>query len=68
MAKIQLVTEGHYRVAIPKDITDLMGWNETTEVLFIPYLVNPLDQITPETPIMIKKISKANSNGDERQR
>lgn len=56
MTKLQIIKEGHYRVVIPKEITDLTGWDETTEVIFIPYLANPLDPITPETPIMIKTV------------
>jgi hypothetical protein len=69
MVKIQSVKKGqprgNYRVVIPKDITDIMGWDDTTELLFIPYLVNPLDPITPNTPILIKKVLKVDTKGDD---
>ena len=65
MVKIQKAKNGQYRVGIPKEIIDPTGWDNTTEVIFIPYLNSPCDSITSETPILIKKISKIDVNGDE---
>ncbi|KKG17068.1 hypothetical protein EO98_18440 [Methanosarcina sp. 2.H.T.1A.6] len=65
MVKIQSAKKGQYRIGIPKEIIELTGWDENTELHFIPFLVNPLDPITPDTPILIKKISKVGISGDE---
>jgi len=52
-----------YRINIPKNLMRQIGWDENTEVTIIPYPKDPNDQITEETPILIKKIIMRTSNG-----
>lgn len=46
-----------FRVNIPKEILIQTGWDETTELNIFPYLKDPSDPITPDTPIIMKRIT-----------
>jgi bifunctional DNA-binding transcriptional regulator/antitoxin component of YhaV-PrlF toxin-antitoxin module len=49
-------TGSQYKISIPKEIMILTGWDENTEVILTPYIKEPNERITPDTPIIIKKI------------
>lgn len=56
MVKITKTGE-QYRINLPKEIIDLTGWNENTELAVFPYVREPDSPITPDTPILIKKVT-----------
>ncbi len=56
MVKITKTGE-QYRINIPKEVVELTGWDETTELAVFPYIREPDAQITPDTPILIKKVT-----------
>jgi hypothetical protein len=45
-----------FRINLPKEVILHTGWDETTEVTIIPFLKDPNDPLTEDTPILIKKI------------
>ena len=55
MVKITKVNN-QYRVNIPKEIILQTGWDENTELIIMPYIKDPNDIVTPETPVLMKKI------------
>ena len=57
MVKITKTCE-QYRINIPKEIIELTGWDETTELTVFPYIREPDTLITPDTPIFIKKVTQ----------
>lgn len=50
-------TGEQYRINIPKEIVELTGWDENTDLAIFPYIKEPDTQITPDTPILIKKVT-----------
>ncbi len=50
-----IVTNGQYRINLPKSVVALTGWDATTELAIFPYLKEPDSPITQDTPILIKK-------------
>lgn len=56
MVKITKTGE-QYRINIPKEIVELTGWDETTELAVFPFIKDPDSVITSDTPILIKKVS-----------
>lgn len=56
MVKITKTGE-QYRINIPKEIVELTGWDETTELAVFPFIKDPDSVITPDTPILIKKVT-----------
>lgn len=55
MVKITKVNN-QYRVNIPKEIMQQTGWDENTELIFMPYIKDPDDIVTSGTTILMKKI------------
>jgi bifunctional DNA-binding transcriptional regulator/antitoxin component of YhaV-PrlF toxin-antitoxin module len=55
MVKITKVNN-QYRVNIPKEIMQQTGWDENTELIFMPYIKHPNDIVNSETTILMKKI------------
>jgi hypothetical protein len=53
-----IITNGQYRINLPKDVAELTGWDATTELAIFPYVKELDSPITPDTPIVIKKIKK----------
>jgi hypothetical protein len=49
-------TGSQYKISLPKEILMLTGWDDNTEVILTPYIKEPNEVITPDTPIIIKKI------------
>jgi hypothetical protein len=45
-----------FKISIPKEIIQLTGWDENTELILIPYIKEPDEIVTDKTPIVIKKI------------
>jgi hypothetical protein len=45
-----------FKISIPKEIIQLTGWDETTELMLFPYIKEPNESVTDNTPIIIKKI------------
>jgi len=45
-----------YRVTIPKDVIVQTGWDENTELMITPYLKDPTDRITSDTPMIMRRI------------
>ncbi len=55
-----------YRVNIPIEVIHQTGWDENTELNIFPYPENPNAPITPDTTIIMKKITmikKSTKNG-----
>tara|TARA_Y100000310_G_scaffold182007_1_gene182023 strand:+ start:4110 stop:4295 length:186 start_codon:yes stop_codon:yes gene_type:complete len=48
-----------FRVSIPKEIIELKGWDENTELIFVPLLQDPSKEVSKDTPIIIKEFKKA---------
>ncbi len=64
IVKVQKSKDGSYRMNIPKEIIEQTGWDDNTELVLIPFLESPSSPLTPETPIIIKKIIKYKNSGD----
>jgi len=46
-----------YRINIPKEIILQTGWDESTELNIFPYLKDLDEEVTSNTPIVMKKIN-----------
>jgi len=48
------------RINIPKEIAELKGWTDKTDLYFVPFLENPNSELDENTPILIRagKIKK----------
>jgi hypothetical protein len=55
--------KNQYRVNLPKEIILQTGWDENTELMITPFIKDPGDPITPDTPILMKKIPNVKENG-----
>ncbi len=55
MVKITKTGE-QYRINIPKEVVELTGWDETTELAVFPYIEKPDSPITSDIPILIRKV------------
>lgn len=56
-------SKNQYRINIPKEIIIQTGWDENTELTIMPFIKEPNDPITPNTPILVKKIETVRTNG-----
>lgn len=45
-----------FKISIPKEILQLTGWDDNTELILFPYLKEPDEIVIDKTPIIIKKI------------
>ena len=48
-----------YKLTVPVDIIKLTGWNENTELVFVPFIKEANDGINTTTPILLKEMNKA---------
>jgi hypothetical protein len=55
-------SKNQYRVNIPKEIIIQTGWDENTELMITPFIKDPSDPITQDTPILLKKIQTVREN------
>ena len=46
-----------FRVNIPQEIIDMTGWDESTEILFVPYIQDPKSELNKNTPILIMEFT-----------
>ncbi len=46
------------KINIPKDIADVKGWDEDTELIFTPFLKEPDEEITGNSAIILKELSE----------
>jgi hypothetical protein len=54
---VKIIRNGNqFRINIPKEVILHTGWDENTEVTIVPYLKDPGDPLTEDTPVFIKKI------------
>lgn len=60
MVKVTKANE-QLRINIPKEIAELKGWNEKTDLFFVPFLQNPDSKLDEDTPILIRATSKKKS-------
>lgn len=44
------------RINIPKEIAELKGWDEKTDLSFVPFLQAPDSKLDKDTPIILKEI------------
>ncbi|MGI0059539.1 MAG: hypothetical protein ACREBJ_07200 [Nitrosotalea sp.] len=58
MAKISIDEKGQARITIPSEIIQMKGWNKSTEILVSPLLLQPIDKLGSDTPIVIKEIKQ----------
>jgi SpoVT / AbrB like domain. len=49
-----------YIISIPKEIIQITGWDENTEVIITPHMDDPTREMNADMPILIRKI-KVNS-------
>jgi len=56
-------TQNQYRLNIPKEIIVQTGWDENTELIITPFIKEPSDPITQDTPIILKKIQHIDRDG-----
>jgi len=52
-----------FKISIPKEILQLTGWDDNTELILFPYLKEPDEKVTEEISIIIKKLSINDING-----
>lgn len=45
-----------FKISIPKEIMQLTGWDDNTELLLFPYIKELDTEITANTPIVIKRM------------
>ena len=57
MAKITKAND-QLRISIPKEIADLKGWDESTELYFVPFLHDPEKPLDRDTAIVLKEAKK----------
>ncbi len=55
MVKITKVNE-QLRINIPKEIAELKGWDENTDLSFVPFLQSPDSELDKDVPILIKEV------------
>ena len=58
MPKISVDKNGQATITIPVDVMKLMGWDNDTELLFVPFLMDPKTELDKSTPIVLKEIRK----------
>ena len=58
MPKISVDKNGQATITIPVDVMKLMGWDSDTELLFVPFLMDPKTELDKSTPIVLKEIRK----------
>ncbi len=58
MPKISVDKNGQATITIPVDVMKLMGWDNDTELLFVPFLMDPKTELDKSTPIVLKEIKK----------
>jgi len=46
------------RITIPKEIAELKGWDETTDIQFVPFLEKPDSALGTDTPILLKEMKQ----------
>ena len=54
MVKITKANE-QLRVNIPKEIAELKGWDENTDIYFVPFLQEPNSELDKNIPIILKE-------------
>jgi len=59
MAKITIDKKGQARITIPTDIVQLKGWDQSVEIIFVPFVQEPGRGIDSDTPILLKEITRA---------
>lgn len=47
-----------YKISIPQEIINITGWDENTELLFIPFIQEPRSEVG-KVPILLAEIKKA---------
>jgi len=57
MVKITKANE-QFRINIPKEIAELKGWTEKTDLHFVPFLQSPDSELDENTPIIIRAVKK----------
>lgn len=57
MSKLSIINK-QAKITIPKDIVNLKEWNENTEILITPFIVEPRSEINKDVPIIITEIKK----------
>ena len=57
MVKLTKANE-QLRINIPKEIAELKGWNEKTELYFVPFLQGADSKLCKDTPIVLKESKK----------
>ena len=60
MTKIVKITRSdkQFRITIPQEIVSLKGWDEDTEILFIPLMSDTSKELTKDTAILLKEAKK----------
>ena len=58
MPKISVDKNGQATITIPVDVMKLMSWGSDTELLFVPFLMDPKTELDKSTPIVLKEIRK----------
>ncbi|GEM_PF-2057457 len=60
MAKITISKSGQGVITVPKEIMELKGWDNTTEILITPFFPEPKSIVSEDTPIVISEVKKRN--------
>ncbi len=56
-------TGDQYRINLPKEIVELTGWDESTEVSIFPYVKEPDSDITSDTPFIVRRVTNIRKRG-----
>lgn len=46
------------RITISPEFLELKGWNENSILVIVPYSEKPNDELTKDTPLIIKEVPK----------
>lgn len=65
--KITGVKQGQAKITISSEIIKLKGWTDDTEIYFTPFISNPNEKITKDTPIILKEI-ESDDNGPKKKK
>lgn len=47
---------GQYRITLPKEIIEMKKWQDGTELIFVPFIKNPNDELTDKIPLLIREV------------
>ena len=47
---------GQYRITLPKEIIEMKAWKDGTELIFVPIIKEPTEELTEKTALLIREV------------